>query len=60
VIAHSDKDAAAATYKHTYGFHPILVTCDNTRRVARGEAAAGQRGANTATGSVALRDQRTR
>jgi hypothetical protein len=22
--------AAAATYKHSYGFHPILVTCDNT------------------------------
>ncbi|MEV6694878.1 hypothetical protein AB0M35_25715 [Micromonospora sp. NPDC051196] len=30
VIAHSDKEGAAATYKHTYGFHPILVTCDNT------------------------------
>jgi hypothetical protein len=22
LIAHSDKDGAAATYKHTYGFHP--------------------------------------
>lgn len=30
VIVHSDKDGAAPTYKHTYGFHPILVTCDNT------------------------------
>lgn len=30
VTAHSDKEGAAATYKHTYGFHPILVTCDHT------------------------------
>lgn len=29
VLAHSDKQGAAATYKHTYGFHPILVTCDH-------------------------------
>jgi len=29
VIAHSDKGCAAATYKHSWGFHPILVTCDN-------------------------------
>ncbi len=29
VLAHSDKEGAAATYKHTFGFHPILVTCDN-------------------------------
>jgi hypothetical protein len=31
VIAHSDKDGAAPTYKHTFGFHPILVTCDKHR-----------------------------
>jgi hypothetical protein len=31
VIAHSDKDGAAPTYKHTFRFHPILVTCDKHR-----------------------------
>jgi hypothetical protein len=30
LIAHSDKEGAAPTYKHSYGFHPILVTCNNT------------------------------
>ncbi len=43
VIAHSDKDGAAPTYKHTYGFHPILVTCDNTGELLAVDAAAGQR-----------------
>jgi hypothetical protein len=33
VLAHSDKDGAAPTYKATYGFHPILVTCDNTNEL---------------------------
>jgi hypothetical protein len=30
LIAHSDKEGAAPTYKHSYRFHPILVICDNT------------------------------
>jgi GNAT superfamily N-acetyltransferase len=30
LIAHSDKEGAAPTYKHSYRFHPILVTCDST------------------------------
>jgi Transposase DDE domain group 1 len=41
VIAHSDKDGAAPTYKHTYGFHPILVTCDNTGELLTVKPAAG-------------------
>jgi hypothetical protein len=33
VLAPSDKDGAATTYQHTYGFHPLLVTyvCLNNR-----------------------------
>jgi Transposase DDE domain group 1 len=48
VIAHSDKEGAAATYKRTYGFHPILVTCDNTNELLAIELRAGNAGANTA------------
>ncbi|SCG58023.1 IS1380 family transposase [Micromonospora halophytica] len=48
VLAHSDKDGAAATYKHTYGFHPILVTCDNTGELLTIKLRPGNAGANTA------------
>jgi hypothetical protein len=48
VVAHSDKQGAAATYKHTYGFHPILVTCDNTGELLAVKLRAGNAGANTA------------
>ncbi|MEU4645053.1 IS1380 family transposase [Micromonospora sp. NPDC023814] len=48
VIAHSDKEGAAATYKHTYGFHPILVTCDNTGELLALKLRPGNAGANTA------------
>jgi Transposase DDE domain group 1 len=48
VIAHSDKEGAAATYKHSYGFHPILVTCDNTGELLAIKLRPGNAGANTA------------
>jgi hypothetical protein len=48
VLAHSDKDGAAPTYKHTYGFHPILVTCDNTGELLAVRLRPGNAGANTA------------
>jgi hypothetical protein len=48
VIAHSDKDGAAPTYKHTFGFHPILVTCDNTNELLAVRLRPGNAGANTA------------
>jgi hypothetical protein len=48
VIAHSDKEGAAPTYKHTFGFHPILVTCDNTGELLTVKLRPGNAGANTA------------
>jgi hypothetical protein len=48
VLAHSDKDGAAPTYKHTFGFHPILVTCDNTGELLAAHLRPGNAGANTA------------
>src|SRR3974377_488692 len=42
-IDHSDnKDNAATTWKHTFGFHPLLVFLDR-RDIAAGEALAGLR-----------------
>ncbi|MEU2615988.1 IS1380 family transposase [Micromonospora sp. NPDC007271] len=48
VIAHSDKDGAAPTYKHSFGFHPMLVTCDNTGEMLTVTLRPGNAGANTA------------
>ena len=30
VVAHSEKESAAPTFKGSFGFHPIGVSCDNT------------------------------
>jgi hypothetical protein len=51
-VAHSDKQNAAATWKHTYGFHPLLCFLDRPD-IAGGEALAGllrpgNAGSNTA------------
>jgi hypothetical protein len=54
LIAHSDKDGAAPTYKHTYGFHPILVTCDNTGELLSIRLRPGNAGANTAADHLAI------
>ncbi|NYF56689.1 hypothetical protein HDA35_002520 [Micromonospora purpureochromogenes] len=48
VIAHSDKDGAAPTYKHSFGFHPMLVTCDNSGELLVVKLRPGNAGANTA------------
>jgi DDE family transposase len=63
VIAHSDKEHAAPTWKHTYGFHPMTAFIDHGQD-GTGEAAAlllrrGNAGSNTAddhitTGRAAL------
>ncbi|HEX7266991.1 MAG TPA: IS1380 family transposase, partial [Streptosporangiaceae bacterium] len=55
-IAHSEKQNAAATWKKTYGFHPLLAFLDRPE-VAGGEALAGllragNAGSNTADDHV--------
>jgi hypothetical protein len=57
-IAHSDKQNAAATWKKTYGFHPLLAFLDRPE-VAGGEALAGllragNAGSNTAADHVTV------
>jgi hypothetical protein len=60
VIAHSDKDSAAPTWKRTYGFHPLLCFLDRPD-VASGEALAGilrpgNAGSNTAADHIEVLD----
>jgi DDE family transposase len=59
-IAHSEKQNAAATWKKTFGFHPLLAFLDRPE-VAGGEALAGllrpgNAGSNTAKDHVTVLD----
>ncbi|WP_010148430.1 IS1380 family transposase [Serinicoccus profundi] len=60
-IAHSEKENAAATWKRTFGFHPLLAFLDRPE-IAGGEALAGllrkgNAGSNTATDHVTVLKQ---
>jgi hypothetical protein len=48
VLAHSEKEGAEATYKSTFGYHPIAVWCDNTRECLAVKLRPGNAGANHA------------
>ena len=47
VVAHSEKDSAAPTFKGSFGFHPIGVWCDNTTELLTARLRPGNAGANT-------------
>ncbi len=60
VIAHSEKEDAAPTWKHTFGFHPLYCFLDRPD-VSSGEALAGllrpgNAGSNTAADHIAVLD----
>jgi len=59
-VAHSEKENAAATWKRTFGFHPLLAFLDRPD-IAGGEALAGllrpgNAGANTAADHIQVLD----
>jgi hypothetical protein len=56
VITHSEKERAAATFKHTYGYHPLLAFCDNTGEALAGMLRPGNAGSNTAIDHITLLD----
>ena len=56
VIAHSEKEQAAATFKRTWGFHPVLAFCDNTNEALTGMLRPGNAGSNTALDHIAVVD----
>jgi len=55
-IAHSEKEQAAATFKHSWGFHPVLAFCDNTNEALTGMLRPGNAGSNTAADHIAAID----
>ncbi|WTE46073.1 IS1380 family transposase [Streptomyces sp. NBC_01622] len=56
VACHSEKEQAAATYKHGFGFHPLLCFLDNTGEALAGLLRPGNAGANTAADHITVLD----
>jgi hypothetical protein len=54
VLCHSEKEAAAATWKHTFGYHPLLCFLDGTGEALAGLLRAGNAGSNTATDHITV------
>ena len=52
LTAHSDKERAAGTYKHGFGFHPLLCYEAETQEALAGILRPGNAGANTAADHV--------
>ena len=57
VVTHSEKERTAATFKHSYGYHPVLAFCDNTNEALAGIQRPGNAGSNTAADHITLLDQ---
>jgi hypothetical protein len=56
VLAHSEKEQAAPTFKGTFGYHPILAFLDNSGEFLAGLLRPGNAGANTATDHITVLD----
>jgi hypothetical protein len=52
ITAHSEKEQAAGTYKHGFGFHPLLCFESETKEALAGILRPGNAGANTAADHV--------
>jgi Transposase DDE domain group 1 len=57
VVCHSEKQRAAATFKHSFGYHPLLNFCDNTNEALAGMLRAGNAGSNTAVDHIDVLNQ---
>jgi hypothetical protein len=56
VVCHSDKEQTAPTFKHTFGYHPMVAFLDNTGEALAGMLRAGNAGANTAADHISVLD----
>ncbi|MBV6703426.1 IS1380 family transposase [Kitasatospora aureofaciens] len=56
VTCHSQKENAASTYKHGFGYHPLLCFLDNTGEALAGMLRPGNAAANTAADHIAVLD----
>jgi hypothetical protein len=57
VGCHSEKEETAATFKHGFGYHPLLVWLDNTTEALAGMLRPGNAGSNTAADHIRLTDE---
>jgi hypothetical protein len=57
VIAHSDKQLAAGTYKGSWGHHPLMAWCDNTSESLALKLRAGSAGSNTVADHLEVLDE---
>ncbi|MFD4896321.1 IS1380 family transposase [Kitasatospora sp. NPDC058397] len=56
VTCHSEKEHAAPTYKHGFGYHPLLCFLDNTGEALAGMLRPGNAAANTAADHISVLD----
>jgi len=56
VIAHSEKEQAAPTFKGTFGYHPLMAFLDNTGEFLAAQLRRGNAGANTAADHIEVLD----
>lgn len=56
VTSHSEKEEAKATYKHGFGFHPLLCFVDATNDSVAGVLRPGNAGSNTAADHITVLD----
>jgi DDE family transposase len=54
ITAHSEKERAAGTYKHGFGFHPLVCFEAETKEALAGILRPGNAGANTAADHIEL------
>ncbi len=57
VTAHSEKEGAAGTYKHGFGFHPLLCFEATTGEALSGVLRPGNAGSNTAADHIEVLDR---
>jgi hypothetical protein len=57
VTCHSEKQGTAATFKHSWGYHPLLVWLDNTGEALAGLLRPGNAGSNTAADHIQVIDE---
>ena len=57
VTCHSEKQGAAPTFKHGFGYHPLLAWLDNTGEALAGMLRPGNANANTAADHIQVTDE---
>lgn len=57
VTCHSEKEQTAATFKHGFGYHPLLAWLDNTSEALSGMLRPGNAGSNTAADHIQVTDE---